>query len=56
MPTNAAKEQISEIDIVKIICYIHHKIVTNLKLSFHYQKHFLFFQNKLIQVAQEGKF
>ena len=25
MPTNAAKEQISEIDIVKIKCYIQHK-------------------------------
>ena len=55
MPTNAAKEQISKIDIVKIICYIQHKIVTNLKLSFHDQKHFLSFQNKWIQVAQEGK-
>jgi hypothetical protein len=48
MPPNAAKEQISEIDIVKIICYIHHKIVTNLKLSFYDRKHFLIFQNKWI--------
>jgi hypothetical protein len=39
LPTTAAKEPFSEIDIVKIICNIHHKIVTNLKLSFHDQKH-----------------
>ena len=56
MPTNAAKEQIFDIDIVKIICYIQHEIVTNLKLAFHDKKHFLFFQNKWIQVAQESKF
>jgi hypothetical protein len=39
MPTNAAKEQISKIDIVKIICYIQHKIVTDLQLALHDQKH-----------------